>query len=336
VLTGVPIGARGGGGPSVDVVAARELGKGTRFSSLVLAAHTGGGGASHLKTSSFLDRDQQNPPMTDPAAVFARLFGGAPPAAAVVPGAPAPSSPSKYRKSVLDYVVSDIGRLSATLGASDRVRLDAHLGAVRELEKEIGLLSPSGASPGPVVTTACKPPVVDTGADYPARLAAMFKLSAMAFACDLTRFIVLQYSQALSYVKYPFLGIDYQDHNVSHEDNGGTPNAYQNYTTITNWKVEQFGKLVALLKATPDGGGTLLDQTLALFYSDCGIGTGHSCHSMPLLLAGRGGGQVRTGRHIKAASGAPLNRLHLAMLGYAGSAATKFGMDGDAPLPGLG
>lgn len=56
------------------------------------------------------------------------------------------------------------------------------------------------------------------------------KMTTMVLACDLSRFAVLQMSQAGSYLKYPFLDINYQNHDVSHEDNGGTPNARPNYT----------------------------------------------------------------------------------------------------------
>jgi hypothetical protein len=246
---------------------------------------------------------------------------------------------SKYRKSVLDYVKSDLGRMSQRLGAEDRIRLDAHLSAVRELERETA----PGAPPAPgtalpagtTATSACKTPELGSPNEYPARLDLMFRLATMAFACDITRVMVLQYSQALSYVKYPFLGINYEDHSVSHEDNGGTPNAFDNYSTITRWKVEQFGRLVAKLRDVKEGATSLLDNSLVLFFSECGVGTGHSAHSMPLLLAGRGGGAVRTGRHLKAAPGTSMNRLLFAMLKIAGATAPSFGVDGAEVLAGL-
>jgi hypothetical protein len=56
---------------------------------------------------------------------------------------------------------------------------------------------------------------------------------------------------------------------------------------------------------------------------------------MPLLLAGRAGGQVKTGRHIKAASAASMNKLLYAMIKFGGGTASSFGVDGAEVLPGL-
>jgi hypothetical protein len=55
---------------------------------------------------------------------------------------------------------------------------------------------------------------------------------------------------------------------------------------------------------------------------------------MPLLLAGRGGGAIAPGRHLRR-DGVPVADLYLSLLGAAGVPAATFGQDGTAPLAGL-
>lgn len=325
MLTGVPITAKGAGGPSVDQVAAKELGGQTRLPSLQVAVESSGGTA-HDKFASWAGRDQPLPGVENPAILFKMLFGaGGSPAPA--PGQPAAAADpfAAHRKSVLDFVRADAARLQRVVGMNDRNRLDAFLTSVRDVEKQI--FGVGGQAPAAPASTACSTPgsAPASPPDYRARMDALMKLTVLGLQCDQTRFVTFQFGRAGSSLSYPWLGIKGGDHDLSHV--GGA-----NYARITRWKVEMFAKFVQMFKDAPDAGGSLLDNTLMSFTSDCGIGQGHACHSMPVLLAGRGGMQVRSGRHLRHSRGTPLNRLYLSMLRAAGSRATKFGTDGSEPL----
>ena len=89
------------------------------------------------------------------------------------------------------------------------------------------------------------------------------------------------------------------------------------------------------LKETPDGDGTLLDNSLVLYGSAIADGNGHDHEDLPILLAGRGGGAVTPGSHRKFDRGTPLNNLFLTMLDAAGVGGVEEFGDSTGRLTGL-
>ena len=68
------------------------------------------------------------------------------------------------------------------------------------------------------------------------------------------------------------------------------------------------------MKATREGEGTLLDNSMVLYGSGIGDGNRHNHDDLPILVAGRGGDTIKSGRHMKLAQETPLNNLYLSML----------------------
>src|SRR6185437_10612904 len=79
------------------------------------------------------------------------------------------------------------------------------------------------------------------------------------------------------------------------------------------------------LKRTPDGDGTLLDTTLVLYGSPMGDSNVHNHKRCPLFLAGRAGGQLKGGLHLKAADGTPMANVYLSLLNALGVEKQTFG-----------
>ena len=67
------------------------------------------------------------------------------------------------------------------------------------------------------------------------------------------------------------------------------------------------------LKRTPDGDGNLLDNTLIVYGSPMGNPNVHNHKRCPLFLAGKAGGQLKGGLHIKAPDGTPMANVFLSM-----------------------
>ncbi|MBI3855446.1 MAG: hypothetical protein HY293_07120, partial [Planctomycetes bacterium] len=73
------------------------------------------------------------------------------------------------------------------------------------------------------------------------------------------------------------------------------------------------------------GDGTLLDQSLVLHGGGISEGNKHLHSNLPLLLAGRGGGTLNPGRHVRFPDPTPLANLFLALLERLGVRADRFG-----------
>ena len=76
---------------------------------------------------------------------------------------------------------------------------------------------------------------------------------------------------------------------------------------------------------TKEGDKTLLDNSLILLGSDLWCSNKHSTYQKPIIVAGKGGGSVKTGSHKIHDRGTPLNNLYLGMMKTAGCPVKKFG-----------
>jgi len=86
-----------------------------------------------------------------------------------------------------------------------------------------------------------------------------------------------------------------------------------------------FAEFLEKLKATPDGDGSLLDNTIYLYGSGMGNPSLHDHADLPILVAGGASTGLRGGRHIRYDSGTPLANLHLTLLDRVGVDLGSFG-----------
>lgn len=99
--------------------------------------------------------------------------------------------------------------------------------------------------------------------------------------------------------------------------------------------VEQYAYMLARMKEIKEGDGTLLDHSMAAFGSPIRDGNSHNPRNVPIVVAGKANGRLRTGRHLGYENGTPLCRLWLGMLERAGVQAKSLG-DATRSLANLG
>jgi hypothetical protein len=240
------------------------------------------------------------------------------------------------RKSVIDLVRAELGALQPRLGGDDRKKVDAHLGALREME--VRMQTAGGAM------TGCAPPTAPDGKldvnstweNVPALGKMQMDLAAAAIACDLTRVVNLQWTCGYPQIYYPFLNVNVHHHETSHQ---GTNNATatRQLITINNWYSAQLASFMERLSKIREGGGSALDNTLIVSSSEISTSGNHDWGSMPFLLAGKASGALRTGRYVKA-SGQKSNRLFVSVCNAMGLAdVQRFGDTdtGSGPLSAL-
>jgi hypothetical protein len=315
-------------GPSIDQRIADALAAPTPFRSLELGVQVGA--ADNWGRMIYRAANQPLPPADDPVAVYNTVFSDLHTDPAVL------ARQRARHKSILDAVGAEYTRIGNLLGSADKQRLDAHLTAVRDIEKRLttDLVQSDPACADPTV-----PSVAAQANDaFPAVGGIQMDLLTMALACDLTRVASLQWSRSVSQVRFTWLGIADGHHDLSHRSDTDA-DAVNKLTQINTWYAQQMAGLIARLKATPDAaGGTLFDNTLILWCNELAKGNTHSRQDAPYVLAGTGGGPLATGRYLDyEGQGLAHNNLLVSILNAMDIPDTTFGQPGwcTGPLSGL-
>jgi hypothetical protein len=82
--------------------------------------------------------------------------------------------------------------------------------------------------------------------------------------------------------------------------------------------VSLFRGFLETLAATPDGDGSLLDNSLLLYGASLSDSNKHLHYDLPLMLVGGSGGQLKGGRHLQYPRDTPMTNLLVSQLDKAG------------------
>ena len=314
-------------GTTADQIAAATLGQETPLPSLELALENSfvvgncDNGYSCVYTNTFSWRTPTTPlPMEhNPRVVFERLFGE---------GGTEEQRVARLQddRSILDAVREDMVRLDRSLGAADRSRVTQYLEAVREIERRI---SRSEAQSDAALPEVLERPVgIPESFDEHAKL--MFDLQALAFQADVTRVFTFLIGREQTSQSFPAIGVPDPHHAMSHHQMD--VERLEKYAMINTYQVSLLAGFLEKLAATPDGDGTLLDQSMILYGGGISDGDQHSHLDLPLILAGGGAGTLKGGRHLKYEGEVPMTNLLVSMLDKAGIPVDELG-DSTGRLP---
>jgi len=299
------------GGVSMDQLVAARLAEITPLPSMELGAEPvskgvdGNVGYTRVYGShvSWRSPTQPLPKEINPKLAFERLVrassgGGSP----------------RADRSLLDQVREDAGQLRARLGSSDRYRVDEYLESVRALEQRLDRAArPGGPAWKPLAPLDPAQAPESDPADHAERVRLLLDVIVMAFQTDTTRVCTFMFGNAVSGMNFSFLdGVSSGHHQVSHHQN--EEDNLRQYERITRWHVEQYAYLLDRLRQIPEGEGNVLDNSLILFGSGLRDGNSHSPVDLPVLLAGKGGGRIRSGQHVRCEAKTPMSNLFVTML----------------------
>jgi hypothetical protein len=318
-------------GVSVDQVAALRVGKDTRFASLELGCEGGSqtgncdSGYSCAYSSNISWRTPSTPMAKEvnPRLVFERLFAG--PAKGEADASRAKRE--RYQASILDFVSEDANRLRARLGVTDQRKMDEYLSALRDVERRV-------TRAGQIIEVGSARVAKPTGIpkEYQKHLRLMCDLLALAFQTDLTRIATLVFANDGSNRSYRFIDVPEGHHDLSHH--GNDKKKQEKIRTINRFHVSQLAYLLGKLKAVKEGSGNLLEQCMVVYGSGISDGNAHNHDELPILLAGKGGGTLTPGRHVRYPKNTPLTNLYLSMLERMDCPTDRFG-DSTGKLPSL-
>jgi hypothetical protein len=335
-LTGLPVKKTPGkdisvGGISIDQLCAQQLGHLTPLPSLelgidpVVSGIDTNVGYTRLYGCYISWRSPSTPVAREinPRLAYERLFG-------VIRGNRASAADRRQsddNKALLDLVLDDAKQLRGRLGRDDQFKLDEYLDSVREVERRLEFFS----KPDPREWHPATQPDEDIAApkgapgDHQEHVRLMLDLMVLAFRTDSTRISTFMFANDVSGKNFSALipGVNGGHHEFSHHQNKAEK--YEPYSKINRWHSEQLAYFLDKLRSIREGDRTLLDNSMILFGSSFSDGNRHDPNNLPIILAGRAGGKLSTGRHIACAKNTPLCNLYVPMLECMGTPVESFG-----------
>jgi hypothetical protein len=307
--------------PTIDSLVADVIGARTRFRSLEVSCDG--------SPTSFSRRggDVVNPAEFSPVALYTRIFGPDfkdPNAADFTP-----DPRVLVRRSALSAVSDQREALLNAVGAADRMRMDEYFTSLRETEHQLDLQL---QKPAPL--EACVVPGQPADAptdllvdDVLANHRLFANLLAHALACGQTRIFNVNVAGTASSLRRSGSANTFHIH--THEEADDPKLGYQpNVAWFQARIAEAFLTMVQTLDGIREGDRTLLDRTLVLYTTDCGLAKLHTTDNIPMLTAGGAGGRMKTGYHI-AAPGDPMTRVGLTVQQALGVNVSSWGTDGN-------
>lgn len=307
-------------GQSVDQAAAERVGHLTKLPSLEIGIEKGrdagscdsGYSCAYSNSISWKNATTPMPKEINPRAVFDRLFGNSFSGGGT-------SRRNRVRQSVLDLVSGQAADLKQRLGSADQQKIDQYFTSVREIEQRI---SRSGASLREIETPEFETPEA-APSDVQEHIRLMYDLMVLAFQTDATRVISFMSANEGSNRPYRMVGVNDGHHELSHHRSD--EEKIEKLKKIDLFLMSEFARFLKKLRETPEGAGTLLDHSMVLYGSGLSDGNRHRHDDLPIILAGRGGGSIKTGQHVVAPQSTPLNNLFLSMCDRMGASIATLG-----------
>jgi hypothetical protein len=285
LLSGAPL-APGGeirSGTSVDQVVAQAHGRSTKVPSLALGCEKSNPSVHKNYSMIYSSHISWSSPTTPtplelyPALAFDRLFK---------------DEVLKGDESVLDSVLEDAKDVRRAVSLADRRKLDEYLDSVRAVERRIDRAGRRGEIQG-WRPTLDEPNMARPAAGIPQdvgeHMRLMCDILVLAFQTDTTRVCTLKLNNDHSSLRFPNLGVDYMIHHLlSHSDT-------EDWLRVNQFFLQQLAYVAAKLDAIQEGERSALDNAMILFCSSMLTG-GHVATRLPVVILGRAGGKLQTGR----------------------------------------
>lgn len=306
-------------GQSVDQAAAERVGHLTRLPSLEIGLERGrdaggcdsGYSCAYSNNISWKDATTPMAKEINPRLVFERLFGSEQDTKTL-------ARRTRVRQSVLDLVSEQAADLKNRLGSADQQKVDQYFTSVREIEQRISRSEQTAKVERPEFDTPEGVP-----GDVVEHMRLMYDLMALAFQTDATRVITFMTANEGSNRSYKMVDVNDGHHEISHHQNDKDKVA--KLKRIDLFLVTEFARFLKNLQGTKEGEGTLLDNCMVMYASGLSDGNRHQHDDLPVVLAGKAGGTIDTGRYIDLDGETPLNNLFLSMLDRVGANVPSLG-----------
>ncbi|KYG66076.1 hypothetical protein AZI86_03140 [Bdellovibrio bacteriovorus] len=239
------------------------------------------------------------------------------------------SSKTKSRQSVIDFAKDSITRLNGKLGSQDKKTFDQYLTNLREVEQKIQATEPPVTPPGnltlnPAMATCSSLASKGSCADYSLDMDIKMDMIALAFQADRTRVMTHMFDPEPGYRNMSFIsGVQGLAHEISHWRNDPAKLGPM-VQKINKFYASKFARLLGRLKSMSESGGTVLDNSIIMYGSSMMDSHNHDVTNLPLILAGRAGGNLQQGALRTFPTRTNMSHFHLSVAKKFGAAVTSY------------
>ena len=300
---------------TLDHVVADRVGGQTPFRSLEFScnSHKDNVESIHFDNISWFGTGHVAPSMRDPQKVYRRLFG---------------TRDAENFRNITDLVLEDARSLKRELGSEDRHKFNEYFDSIRTIEEQMEKMAR-------MKTDLAKTTIEEPTAAYLPRgeyIRLMGDLMIVALQTGLTRVATMMIGPERWNTPYMFEGVfdkPRSHHQMSHNQS----KFVDDLAKVDRFYMEQFAYLIEKMAGIKEANGsTLLYNTFFTYGSGLGDGASHQYNKLPVIVAGRGGGKLRSGgKHLNVPTGTPLANLWLAQAQAMGVKRDRFA-DSTAPL----
>ena len=280
-------------GRTLDQIIGDAVGHSTIFNTLEISCNgfTAGKEPIEFDNISWYGPDKIAPSIRDPQKLYDRLF--------------LRDSYRKHVADVTDLVLADARSLSKKLGHEDRETMSHFMEMIRDIEIRIAKMQKLLTS---VDISIPKNEVLPRGA----YIQLQTDLMLLAFRMGITNVATFMIGPERWDATLMYEGVfdkPVQHHNMTHNQKG---DGYKDLQKIDVFHMQQFATLLRKMKEIKESdGSTMFDNSVVTYGAGLGDGATHQFYDLPMIVAGKGQGQIKQGRHVKMKSGTLNSNLWL-------------------------
>jgi hypothetical protein len=279
---------------TLDHIVADHIGQRTPLRTLELScnSHTDNKESIYFDNISWFGTGYVAPSIRDPKKVYRRLFG---------------TEEVQQFRNITDLVLEDARSLRRQLSVHDRDKFAEYLESIRSIEQQMNKREQLRIDLTQVQLEEPAEAWLPRG-EY---IRLMGDLMIAALQTGMTNVATLMIGPERWDTPYMYESLF--DKPMSHHQMSHNQSKFlQELLQVDRFHMEQFAYLVKRMDSIPDVDGTsLLDNTIFTYGSGLGDGATHQYTDLPIIVAGSGGGRLRTGSHLHCADGTPLANLWL-------------------------
>ena len=288
-------GIRHPNGRSLDQVIGDHVGSSTVFNTLEISCNgfKAGKESIYFDNISWYGPDRIAPSIREPQKLYDRLFLA--------------DSYRKHVTDVTDLVLADAKDLSKKLGREDKQTLAEFMDMIRNIEIRIRKLQKLIANADINIP---KNEVIPRG-EYIRLQADLMLLALQMGITNVCTFMIGPERWDATLMYEGVFDKPVQHHNMTHNQKG---KGYLELQKIDIFHMQQYAYILSRMKEIKESdGSSLLDNSLVTYGAGLGDGATHQYFDLPMIVAGKGQGQVKQGRFIQCKSGTLNSNLWLSL-----------------------